>query len=147
MVPVSVQSKLYSTTMMATLNSRMKLGIVSHSTSWKKDELSISTSLPSCRDTNSIQLNIGPCARPLQNAGALTIKQEVVITDDSKVRNDRGHWVSCTFDFYARIIGDLPRLPTALSIGKLPCNCYVSSDTWFISTADMTIPMNSLYQP
>ncbi|KAF8186655.1 hypothetical protein BJ912DRAFT_880144 [Pholiota molesta] len=38
-VPVSAQAKFYSTTMLAVLNSRIKLGIVSESATWRDDEL------------------------------------------------------------------------------------------------------------
>ncbi|KAF9470971.1 hypothetical protein BDN70DRAFT_979533, partial [Pholiota conissans] len=55
-VPLSTQGKLYSTTMLAVLNSRIKAKVATESTAWRDEEL-VFTTLPP-RDTNMLRLHI-----------------------------------------------------------------------------------------
>jgi hypothetical protein len=62
-VPISTLAKLYSNTMLALLNSRIKLGIISESTTWQDNAFS----------------HI-PLSQPRQTSGGLEIKFAAVNT-------------------------------------------------------------------
>lgn len=82
-VPLSAQAKLYSTTMLAVLNSRMKVGMVSESTSgWRDHELT----LPHSGERSGIRFNV-TSAGPSQSAGVFVMKEEVVTTDELKMES------------------------------------------------------------
>lgn len=83
-VPLSAQAKLYSTTMLAVLNSRMKLGVMSESaSSWRDHELT----LPDFADRSDIRFNFASLAGPSQSIGVFVVKDEVVTTDEPKVQS------------------------------------------------------------
>ncbi|KAF9483259.1 hypothetical protein BDN70DRAFT_874135 [Pholiota conissans] len=61
MVPQSVQGKLYSTTMLAVLNSRMVTNMATESTAWRDNELVFAT-LPPRRDVDTLRLHLSSMA-------------------------------------------------------------------------------------
>ncbi|KAF9473373.1 hypothetical protein BDN70DRAFT_817344 [Pholiota conissans] len=66
-VPLSMQGKLYSTTMLAVLNSRMVTRMATESTAWRDNELPFTT-LPPLRNVETLRLNLSPMARlPISN--------------------------------------------------------------------------------
>lgn len=72
--PLFVQASIYSTTMMAVLNSRIKLGIVAESSTWLNNELT----LPMSRNQEppGIVFNIVPTVNISRDSGVSSVATE-----------------------------------------------------------------------
>lgn len=80
-VPISALSKLYSNTMLALLNSRIKLGIISESTTWQDNALShIPLSHP--RQTGGIEIRFA-AVDTLKNDTVVESRDGVMAIDEA----------------------------------------------------------------
>ncbi|KAF9483256.1 hypothetical protein BDN70DRAFT_990574 [Pholiota conissans] len=78
-VPQSMQGKLYSTTMLAVLNSRMVTNMATEYTAWRDHELVFATLPPRC-DADTLKLHLSTMA-PLPNRNGGFVEVDATIID------------------------------------------------------------------
>lgn len=83
-VPSSALAKLYSNTMLALLNSRMKLSIISESTTWQDNELPL-IPLSHLRQTDDIELEFASVNTAGNDSRAGT-QEDIIVREEAKVR-------------------------------------------------------------
>ncbi|KAF9483241.1 hypothetical protein BDN70DRAFT_990563 [Pholiota conissans] len=74
-ITLSAEAKLYSTTMLAVLNSRMKVGVASESTTWLDNEL-VFTLPRSTQDTRGIKVDLSSSAGSVHHVNIPVRKDE-----------------------------------------------------------------------